>query len=602
MLLAAAVGPAYVRRAAAMMGRDVGATGGGGVMDTDAAVRELADDVHDLAMAHSPLEASLVGDHRFDADVPDLTPLGRDAARRAVTALRGRIDRIDLDALSTTDRVTLDVCRHVTDQLDHELDDRYVRAAVGPMTSGAAIGSAASAVIAGMPKLALAVPAHADDLLTRCRRIPGWLAAAEAQLRLGVRQGIVPPARLVAATVRQLDRYLATAPDDDPLLVDAPPDLDAARWRALLGDVLASTVRPALAAHRAVLADEIAAAGRPDDRAGMCHLPDGLDLYREAVRIHTTTGHGPEHWHQLGLDVLAALDDEYRHLGARVLGISAPADIFARLREDPALRFATSGQVFDAAAAALARAQAAVGDWFAGVPVIPCEVREIPLIEAPESTIAYYQPPALDGTRPGVYFVNTTEPQTRPLFEAEALAFHESVPGHHTQIATAMELDLPTLRRVRYLTAHAEGWGLYVERLADEMGLYSDDLSRLGMLSYDSWRACRLVVDTGMHAHGWSRDRAVDFMLDRSPQAPGNIANEVDRYLGWPGQALAYMAGRTAIVALRDRARRTLGDRFAIADFHAQVLGHAAVPLRTLDRLIDGWLADVQASGLTRPR
>ncbi len=566
-------------------------------MDGDGAVPALADDVHDLAMAHSPVEASLLGDHRFDALVPDVTPDGRDAVRRAVAGLRDRVAGVAVEGLSATDRVTVEVCRHVTDQLAHELDDRYLRSAAGPMTSGAVIGSAASAVLSGVPKLVLDSAAHADDLLTRCRRVPGWLAAAEAQLRLGVRDGVVPPARLVAATVRQLDRYLATAPGDDPLLVDAPPDLDAARWRALLGDVLAATVRPALATHRRVLVDEIAPAARSDARPGMCHLPDGDALYREAVRIHTTADDGPEHWHQLGLDLLAALDAEYRRLGGAVLGTHEPADVFARLRDDPALRFATSAEVFDAAAAALARAQDAVGDWFSWLPATPCEVRAVPLLEAPESTIAYYQPPAIDGTRAGTYFVNTTAPTTRPRFEAEALAFHESVPGHHTQIATALELDLPRLRRVHYLTAHAEGWGLYAERLADEMGLYGDDLARLGMLSFDSWRACRLVVDTGLHALGWSRDRAVDFMLDHSPQAPGNIANEVDRYLGWPGQALAYMAGRTAIVDLRDRARRALGDRFAIADFHAQVLGHGAVPLRTLERLVDGWITDVAVAG-----
>jgi uncharacterized protein (DUF885 family) len=561
--------------------------------DGDPAVRALADEVHDLAMACSPLEASLLGDHRFDAEVPDVTPAGREAARRAVVVLRERLDELDLAGAATEDRVTVEVCRHVTDQLTHELDDRYVRAAAGPTTSGATIGSPASAVLAGLPKLVLGDRAHADALVTRCRRIPGWLAAAEGQLRLGVRDGVVPPRRLVTATVRQLDRYLTTDPADDPLVVDPPPGLPPARWRALLGDVVTSTVRPALAAHRAVLADEIAPAARTDDRAGTCHLPGGDELYREAVRLHTTTDEGPEHWHRLGRELLAALDEEYRSLGPAVLGTAEPAAIFARLRDDPALRFSTSQEVFAAAAAALARAEAAVGDWFTRAPAIPCDVRAIPPIEAPESTIAYYQPPAVDGSRPGTYFVNTSEPRTRPRFEAEALAFHESVPGHHTQIATAMELDLPTLRRVHYLTAHAEGWGLYAERLADEMGLYADDLARLGMLSFDSWRACRLVVDTGLHALGWSRETAIRFMLDHSPQAPGNVANEVDRYLGWSGQALAYMAGRTAIVALRDRARRALGARFSIADFHAQVLGHAAVPLRTLDRLVDAWITDV---------
>jgi uncharacterized protein (DUF885 family) len=272
-----------------------------------------------------------------------------------------------------------------------------------------------------------------------------------------------------------------------------------------------------------------------------------------------------------------------------VLGTTAVDEIFEHLRTAGTLRFSTGQQILDNAEVALARAQAAVGNWFATVPATPCEVREIPAVEAPESTIAYYQPPTLDG-RPGRYFVNTFAPQTRTRFEAEALAFHESVPGHHTQIARALELDRPVLQRVFYVTAFAEGWGLYAERLADEMGLYSDDTARLGMLSFDSWRACRLVVDTGMHTFGWSRDRAIEFMRANSPQADNNIANEVDRYIGWPGQALAYMTGRNRIMALRDRASQALGSRFDIAVFHDIVLGHAAVPLWTLDRLVDEWI------------
>jgi uncharacterized protein (DUF885 family) len=218
-------------------------------------------------------------------------------------------------------------------------------------------------------------------------------------------------------------------------------------------------------------------------------------------------------------------------------------------------------------------------------------VREIPAVEAPESTLAYYQPPPIDGSRPGHYYVNTSDPTSRSRFEAEALAFHESVPGHHTQIARALELDLPTLQRMFYVTAFVEGWALYAERLADEMGLYTDDVARLGMLSFDSWRACRLVVDTGLHALGWSRSRAIDFMRANSPQAVNNITNEVDRYIGWPGQALAYMAGRTRITALRQRAERALGPRFDISAFHDALLEHAAVPLWTVDWLVDDWIA-----------
>jgi uncharacterized protein (DUF885 family) len=200
--------------------------------------------------------------------------------------------------------------------------------------------------------------------------------------------------------------------------------------------------------------------------------------------------------------------------------------------------------------------------------------------EEKHSTIAYYREPAADGSRPGRYYVNTWQPETRPRYEAEALAFHEAVPGHHLQGAMAQELtQLPAFRRYSYLTAYVEGWGLYAERLADEMGLYSGDVDRLGMLSFDSWRACRLVVDTGMHALGWSREQAIAFMTDHSALATNNIANEVDRYLGRPGQALAYKIGQLELVRLRADAQSRLGSSFDIRRFHDAVLAHGALPL-----------------------
>ncbi|HEX6257122.1 MAG TPA: DUF885 domain-containing protein [Euzebyales bacterium] len=553
-------------------------------------MHQLADEVHDTVMALSPLEASVLGDRRFDAMLPDVSPAGRAAAREALGRLDDRVAALDDRVLTRDERVTADVARHTIAQARHELDDRYVRTAAGPIASGAGIGSPVSALLATLPKVALTNPEQARDHLTRCGRIPDWLEATESQLRSGVATGCVPAARLVALTIRQLDRYLGTPISDDPLRrAPSGGTGDPGRWRAALADIVDTRIRPALRRHRDVLADEIAPAARRDAEVGLVHLPGGDELYRDAVAVHTTTATTPERYHELGLELIAALADEYRDLGGRVLGTTRLDEIFARLRDDPALRFVSADQIHATAAASLRRAQQAMPDWFGDVGTIACEVRPIPDVEAPESTIAYYQPPTLDGTRPGTYYVNTSDPTTRPRFEAEVLAFHESVPGHHTQIATALELDLPTLRRVRYLTAYAEGWGLYVERLADEMGLYSGDLDRLGMLSFDSWRACRLVVDTGMHALGWSRDRAIAFMLDNSPLAANNVANEVDRYIGWPGQALAYMAGRLRIVELRDHARRTLGPGFDIAAFHDAVLGCGPVPLRTLQSLVDDW-------------
>jgi uncharacterized protein (DUF885 family) len=216
----------------------------------------------------------------------------------------------------------------------------------------------------------------------------------------------------------------------------------------------------------------------------------------------------------------------------------------------------------------------------------------VPDYEAPYTTIAYYREPNPDGSKPGEYFINTTQPTTRPRYEAEALAFHESIPGHHLQIAIAQELpEMPAFRKYGGVTAYVEGWGLYTERLADEMGLYSSDLERMGMLSYDAWRASRLVVDTGMHAKGWSRAQAVSFMLEHTALAENNIRNEVDRYIGWPGQALAYKVGQLTILRLRAAARAKLGAAFDLKAFHDTLLGAGPVTLPVLEGIIDRWIA-----------
>ena len=273
----------------------------------------------------------------------------------------------------------------------------------------------------------------------------------------------------------------------------------------------------------------------------------------------------PEELHQLGLEQVARFRKELAELGGKVLGTGDIVEIQRRLRGDAAMHFATAEEVEAKAREALARAKAAMPNWFATLPKADCAVKVMGMHEAPHSTIAYYRQPAMDGSRPGQYMINTYKPETRPRYEAEALAFHESIPGHHLQIAIAQELTgVPEFRKHLGVTAFFEGWGLYSERLAEDMGLYSSDLDRIGMLSYDAWRACRLVVDTGMHALGWSRQQAIDYMVENTVLAENNIVNEVDRYLTWPGQALAYKVGQLEILALREEARKRLGERFDI--------------------------------------
>jgi uncharacterized protein (DUF885 family) len=258
--------------------------------------------------------------------------------------------------------------------------------------------------------------------------------------------------------------------------------------------------------------------------------------------------------------------------------------VLDRLRHDAALRFRDAGEIVASATGALARANQALPDWFHHYDIAECVVTEMSEFEASDAVLGYYIPPSTDGSRPGTHCINTHDPALRPRFEYETLAFHESVPGHHLQAAMAQRLtELPMFRRVSYLPAYSEGWALYTERLCDEMGLYTSDLERLGMLSFDAWRACRLVVDTGMHQLGWSRRRAVDYMLANTALSPVNVANEVDRYIAWPGQALGYMIGRLRIRSLREERQRRLGPRFEIRDFHHAVLRQGAMPLDVLE-------------------
>jgi uncharacterized protein (DUF885 family) len=265
--------------------------------------------------------------------------------------------------------------------------------------------------------------------------------------------------------------------------------------------------------------------------------------------------------------------------------------IFARLRTDPTLFFDTEASVEAQAVESLAAASAAMPAFFDPLPAAECTVRRIPDYEAPYTTIAYYRPAAPDGSRPGTYFVNTHAPTTRPRHEAQVLAFHESIPGHHLQIAIAQELpETPLFRKHLDSTVFVEGWALYTERLADEMGLYTSDLDRMGMLSFDAWRAARLVVDTGLHHKGWSREAAEQFLRENTPLALNNIHNEVDRYITWPGQALAYKTGQLEIWRLRREAEAALGTEFDIKGFHNAVLGNGPVPLSLLEEQVQDWV------------
>jgi uncharacterized protein (DUF885 family) len=549
------------------------------------ALADLAERYFQVAMDASPFTASVFGVAGWDALVPDLSEAAEAESDRRLAELQAELGGIDPAGLDPQQRVTHAMLGRALADGRAELAARWPELTVSATSSGIQ-----TAVLGLVPKVVLATPDRADDYQERCRRLAGMLDQAGDRLRAGAAAGRAPPALGVRAAVAQLDTYLAGPVDDDPLLAPAPPDgAGRAGLRERLAALVAGSVRPAMARYRDLLRDQVLAGARPDDRCGLAWVPGGEAVYRDTVRQHTTTDRDPGEIHRLGLDLVAGLAEEYRELGRRALGTGDLPEILGRLREDPALRFGSAEEILRSGRDALERAVAALPRVVGRAPRAPCRVDEMSPYEAKDAVLGYYQPPAADGSRGGVHWLNTSAPGTRTRYEYEALAFHESVPGHHLQLGLAQELeDLPRFRRFGYVTAFSEGWALYTERLADELGLYSGDLARFGMLSFDSWRACRLVVDTGLHQLGWSRDRAVGYLLANSALTRANIENEVDRYVANPGQALAYMIGRLELVRLRDLAAGRLGARFDLRAFHDLVLGTGGVPLSVLAEMVEG--------------
>ena len=553
----------------------------------------LADEFWDDVLATSPTFATVLGDRRFDDRLDDPSPaaLAAVARRRRATAEAGRA--LDGSALSAAERVTrqmlVDEAEGQAASIESGMNDWTVDPINGPQTHFLDL----------VEYQTVATPEDGARMIARWRAIGPHLDTMIANLRRSAADGKVAVRAPVERTIDILEHLEATPIADWTLAAPAkarPEGWSEADVRAFSDDLLeavSEVAAPAFQRYRQVLQAEILPIARSQDRPGLVHLPGGLDAYRSLIRVHTTLDLEPEAIHETGIREIERIDREFVELGRRLLGTTDLAGTLAALRSDPTLRFSTSGEVFSTARRSLERAEAAIPDWFGRLPRAACEVIPIPTHAEAHQTIAYYSWPAVDGSRPGRYYINLHAPTTRPRYEAEALAFHEAVPGHHLQIAIAQELEgIPAFQRLLGSTAFSEGWGLYTERLSDEMGLYSGDLDHFGILSFDAWRAGRLVVDTGMHALGWSRQRAIDFLREHTALGENNIENEVDRYIVWPAQALAYKIGQLEILRLRAEARDRLGPAFDIKAFHDAVLGSGAVSLPTLAQIVEGWIAE----------
>jgi uncharacterized protein (DUF885 family) len=550
-------------------------------------VARLASEYQDFRQRISPILAHLQGDYRFADRAEDVSRAAEDAEIAESRAFADRAEAIAEHALAGQDRLTRELIAWDAGARADLAEARLAEITVNPFW-----GPQAELPVM-LPKLGLPTAEVADAMPPKLRGIGRLFRDLGERHREGRARGRLPARVLVEQTIAQLDAWLARPVNEDPLLVTPSPAVaDPEHWTAGLRAVIESDVRPTLTAYRDILRDELLTAARPDDQVGLRWIPGGDDAYARAICFYTTLSKSPAEIHEIGLAQVARLADEYRDIGSVVMGTTDLERILEGLRSDPALHHTNGPDIVEASEAALAKARAAMGDWFGIVPRADCHAEEVTT-----GGSAFYLAPAKDGTRGGVVFWNTADPTGWGRFAIEATSYHEGVPGHHLQGAIAAELEgIPEFRRQMFLPAYGEGWGLYAERLADEMGLYSTPLDRLGMLATDSLRACRLVVDTGLHALGWSRRQAIEYMVRNSPLREGPVTAEIDRYIAVPGQALAYMLGRLEILRMRAAARARLGDRFDIKAFHDAVLGSGALPLPILGRVVGSWADEVAAA------
>jgi uncharacterized protein (DUF885 family) len=547
--------------------------------------RDLADRVHRRWLEENPFAATIYGIPGYDDLVPDASEEGAQAWRAEVGQLLSEADAIERGHLTPAETVTLDCTREAAAQ---ELESIDLAGAEHTVTAMQYAGPATFLAVAA--RTVLADPAAAEAYLTRLRRSGAWLDQIGERLRAGARKGRLPVAPLAEQAVTWAEGVLA-APDVSPVLSPRPPQdwSRAAAWDQERRAAAEEVVYPALARWVATV-KELVPQARPSDRAGLAYLPGGEEDYARAVRIYTTLPLSPEELHQAGLDHVAALEARAVELGTG-LGLSGLDAVFAALRD-------SSGKLppleaMHQAAAAVKRAEARAGEFFPGPLPPACEVTPMPEVVAVSGTAPHYTPPRLDGGRPGTFWFNTERPTAGTGWDIEVVAFHEAVPGHHLQLSRLQLLTgLPALQRQRSLPVFSEGWGLYAEQLAEEAGLYADDRGLLGSISTSLMRAARLVVDTGIHAFGWSRERALEFLAEHVPMAPEFLAAEIDRYVVIPGQALAYLTGKLEILRLREDARKRLGPAFCLPAFHGAVLDHGSLPMPTLARSIEGWLDD----------
>jgi len=538
-------------------------------------------------LQQNPVMASMHGDKSANGEWGDMSLAAQAAENKHNKAYLAALEAIDADKLTSENRLNLELAIYVTQDRLRAYDEHShllpLTMREGPQT-----------LYDTAAYLNFAKATDYSDWIKRLENLPAYLEDHQELMAAGLAKGVVQPCIVMSRVVDQLAAIqVDDAAESDfyqPFLkLDDSKIANAAELKRAAKEAISDHVLPAYAQFSEFFNNEYLPSCRKAPGVGINEA--GKAYYRYLAEHYTTTKLSPEEIHQVGLDEVARIRKEMKAVMSEVEFSGTLHEFFDYLRTDPQFYYETPQELMNAYLATSKRLDPELVKLFGHLPRTPYGVRAIPDAIAPDTTTAYYMPLAADGSRAGYYYVNLYKPESRPKWEIEVLSVHEAVPGHHLQIAIATEQEnLPPFRKAMGVGAYVEGWGLYSERLGYAMGLYTDPYSKFGQLTYDMWRSVRLVVDTGIHYFGWSREKAINYFIDNAPKSKLDIVNEIDRYIGWPGQALGYKIGQLKILELRAKAEESLGDAFDIRAFHDHLLATGAVPLEVMERRMLAWI------------
>lgn len=556
----------------------------------DRRFREITEAWWEESLRLNPLLATSTGDHRWNDRLPEVSLQAAQSQLARARRVLAELDALPVADLHETQRLNHEI---LSELLRHEIAEAEYRGYLMPITNREGFH-------VSFPELRREMPFKtADDYrnyITRLRAFPDFVRGHVELMREGVAQGITLPSVVLQRYREPLEAHIVTDParslfhEPFTAMPDSIPEDEQARLREEGRRAILEGVSAGYQAFLDFMEKEYVPGARGS--IGAAAMPSGREFYQHRVRKFTTLEVTPAQVHQTGLAEVQRIADEMRQVMKQVGFAGSIPEFAEKLRQDSSLHADTAEELLSTTALILKRIEGELPKLFRTLPRTPFGLLPIPDYIAPSTTAAYYMPPPGDGSRAGYYYLNTYDLKSRPKYNLEALSMHEAVPGHHLQIALQQELgELPDYRRFADFTAFIEGWALYSERLGLEMGFYRDPYSNFGRLTFEMWRACRLVVDTGMHDMGWTREQSIQYLVDHTALALHDIRAEVDRYIAWPGQAVAYKMGELKIRELRERAEKQLGNHFDVREFHDVVLLHGALPLDVLERHVVEWIA-----------